>query len=99
MLIKDKDTSSLAEGLIERGAFFIRNEEYDFAITYFEFSEKIAIDNGIKENARKHLTDAYDNRGIAYYGKGEFDRAIEDYSKAIESNQNFCIAHSSSESK
>ncbi len=95
VLIKDKDTDSLAEGLIERGAFLIEHEEYDFAITYFEFSEKIATDDDIKENARKHLTDAYIYRGIAYYGKGDIYRAIEDYSKAIELNPEHALAYNS----
>ena len=63
-LIKDKDTNSLAQELIERGPFLIENEEYDLAIIYFKFSEEIAIDNGIKENARKDLAVAYSARGI-----------------------------------
>ena len=42
-LIKDKDTNSLAEELIERGSSLVENEEYDFAITYLKFSEKIAL--------------------------------------------------------
>ena len=29
------------------------------------------------------IADAYNNRGIAYAGKGEFERAIADYDKAI----------------
>ncbi|MGB2728304.1 MAG: tetratricopeptide repeat protein [Halobacteriota archaeon] len=92
-LIKDKDTNSLAEGLIERGSSLIENEEYDFAITYFEFLEKIATDGEIKENVRKHLTDAYNNRGTAYGKKGEFDRAIEDFDKVIELNPEYASAY------
>jgi len=65
-LSKDKDTDYLAGGLIKRVFFLIENEEYDFAGTYFEFLEKIAIDNGIKEKERKHLANAYLNRGHAY---------------------------------
>ena len=91
--IKDKDTNSLAEGLIERGSSLVENEEYDLAITYFEFSEKIAIDNEIKENARKHLTDAYKNRGNAYSGLGRHNEAIKDFSKAIAIDSNFAIAY------
>ena len=92
-LIQDKDKNSLADGLIERGSSLVENKEYDFAITYFKFSEKIALDNEIKENAREHLMNAYNNRGIAYDEKGEFDKAIEDYKKAIELNPEYADAY------
>ncbi|NQE44450.1 Photosystem I assembly protein Ycf3 [ANME-1 cluster archaeon GoMg2] len=92
-LVKDKDTDSLAGGLIERIIFHIKNEEYDFAGTYFEFLEKIAIDNGIKEKERKHLANAYLNCGNAYAKKKDFDRAIEDYKKAIKFNPEYAGAY------
>src|SRR5207245_3644247 len=36
---------------------------------------------------------AYNNRGIAYRGLGQNERAIADYSKAIERNQLFADAY------
>ena len=89
----NKDKNSLAEGLIERGSSLVENEKYDFAITYFKFSEKIALDNEIKENARKHLADAYNIRGVVYAKKDDFDRAIEDYENAIGLNPEFADAY------
>jgi tetratricopeptide (TPR) repeat protein len=95
-LVKDKDSkvkNSLAEELIERGSFLADSEEYDLAITYFDFAYEIAIDSEIKKHAGKHLTVAYNNRGKAYSGKGEFDIAIEDYRKAIKLDPNYALAY------
>ena len=36
---------------------------------------------------------AYYNRGLAYYYKGDFDRAIEDFNKALELDPNYIGAH------
>ena len=36
---------------------------------------------------------AYNNRGGAYYLKGEYDSAIVDFTKAIELNPNYAIAY------
>ena len=94
VLIKDKDTNSLADGLIERGSFLIEHKEYDLAITYFKFSEKIAVDHLVKENARKHLTVAYSNRGNAYYDLEGYNEAIADYNRAIELDPKCATAYS-----
>ncbi len=37
--------------------------------------------------------DAYNNRGRAYYGKGQYDQAISDYNKAIEINPKHAMAY------
>lgn len=35
--------------------------------------------------------DAYSYRGVAYFSKGQFDKAIEDYTKAIAINSKYVI--------
>ena len=37
---------------------------------------------------------AYNNRGVAWDKKGDYDRAISDYSKAIELKPRYAIARS-----
>jgi tetratricopeptide (TPR) repeat protein len=36
---------------------------------------------------------AYNNRGLAYYGKTDYDRAIADYDKAIDVNPRYVSAY------
>jgi tetratricopeptide (TPR) repeat protein len=40
-----------------------------------------------------NLAEAYNNRGVTYYGQGDLERAISDYSKAIEMNPNDVVAY------
>jgi tetratricopeptide (TPR) repeat protein len=51
---------------------------YDEAIRLFTK----AIDSG--ELSQEHLSVAYNNRGNAWYKKGDYDRAVADYTKVIE---------------
>ena len=61
--------------------------------------DPISSDNG---NCGKNL-DAYFNRGVAYEKKGDYDRAVADYTKAIELNEKDsltyanCSSHSDAE--
>lgn len=54
-------------------------KEYDEALKEYENAEDYAT----RDDARQKLSL---NRGDAYYGRGEFDRAIEEWSSALESN-------------
>lgn len=36
---------------------------------------------------------AYNNIGWAYYNKGDYERAVEHYKKAVQANYNFSLAH------
>ena len=37
--------------------------------------------------------EAYNNRGVAYAAKGQYDQAISDYNKALEMNPRFAKAY------
>jgi tetratricopeptide (TPR) repeat protein len=37
--------------------------------------------------------EAYDNRGLAYFSQGDFERAIADYDKAIQLKPDFAVAY------
>ena len=46
-----------------------------------------------EEETRKNLTAAYTNRGVAYGKKGEVDRAIADFDKAIALDPKLAFAY------
>lgn len=62
----------------------------------FSPDEKIqactAIIKSGKEN-KNDLSTAYNNRGIGYDSKGQFDTAIENFDEAIRINPNSALAH------
>ena len=47
-----------------------------------------------KRESRKNRAIAYSNRGVAYWKKSEYDRAIADYTEAIALDPNDAIAYS-----
>ena len=55
---------------------------------YTKALEKWSYSDGYENKAI-----AYYSRGLAYYDKGEYDRAIEDYNKAIELNPEYTYAY------
>lgn len=44
---------------------------------------------------QKNLGRIYDNRGIAYFRKGQYDRAIADYDRAVELGYSDALYHRS----
>ena len=91
-LVKE-DKGITAEILIHEGISFGIIGEYSISISYLVLAEKIAEDESIKEVAREELAVAYYNRGNAYVKLKESERAMEDYSKAIELNPNLAEAY------
>ena len=45
------------------------------------------------KNKNTHLADAYYYRGTVYVKKGQYDKAIEDYNKAITLDQNIAATY------
>ena len=84
----NEDKGITAKILINEGISFGIIKEYDLSISYIEFAEKIAEDESIKEEARENLAVTYNNRGVAYHELKQYERAIEDFNKAIELDPN-----------
>jgi len=59
---------------IEKGKFYFVNEKYEFAIR--EFKEVLKVN--------KNLPDVFYNLGISYESSNDFDKAKENYLKALE---------------
>ena len=70
-----------AKGCLQRGIEAHQNNNLDDAIAYY--TEIIRLDPDISI-----LTTTYDCRGLAYSDKGDYDRAIVDFTEAIEPNPN-----------
>jgi tetratricopeptide (TPR) repeat protein len=45
------------------------------------------------QEPREKLATAFDNRGVAYRRKGEYDRALEDYEQAMQLNPSNATAY------
>ncbi len=71
------------EDSFEQGLFFAKAKQYEAAIK--AFSKEIEIN--------PHCTDAYNNRGVAWYHKGDYDQAISDYTKALDINPRYADAY------
>lgn len=64
------------------GAVLIENKEYDKAIEYFT-SLIISSDDNISTNIWNEKADYFYSRGFCYLHKGQYKKAIEDFTDAI----------------
>ncbi len=69
----------------KRRIFFL----FNIAITLSIFTGCVSFTKKTSEMG----ADAYYNRGIAYHKKGQYNRAIQDYDKAIEINPQYADAY------
>ncbi|MEE9420550.1 MAG: SPOR domain-containing protein, partial [Desulfatiglandaceae bacterium] len=71
------------EDWFERGLYFLKSQRYDDAIKAFSLSIQIIPND----------SQAYNNRGTAWFYKGDYDRAIADCTKALELNPRYADAY------
>ena len=76
-----------AQDYLQRGFESHQNDNLDDAIEYY--TEFIRLDPADTSN----VSVAYYSRGVAYDEKSDVDRAIEDYTLALEYNSNFADAY------
>ena len=76
--------STAAGAAEDRCKQLVDDKEYDRAIG--ECSAMLALPD-------YPAAEAYNNRGIAYAGKGQYDKAVEDYSRAIDLDARFDKAY------
>lgn len=77
-------TAGTARGTVdwfEEGLRLLNQKQYDRAIDAFSFTLEVI----------PHDYEAYSNRGVAWYQKGEYEKAINDCVKALEINRYYTI--------
>jgi Flp pilus assembly protein TadD len=87
------DRGITAEILMNEGITFGTLGDYSISISYFELAEKIAEDDLTVGRARVNLAVSYNNRGTAYDEFKKHEKAIKDYSKAIELNLEYAVTY------
>jgi Tfp pilus assembly protein PilF len=68
-----------------RGLSFNKKSEYDHAIADLSEAIRLGADD------RANTTIAYGGRADAYFAKGDYERAIVDYTRAIQFNPKFAV--------
>ena len=72
----------LAEWVFQQGNFLLMLDQINKAIEFYSH---------VVELNPRHV-DAYNNRGAAFHMQGEHDKAIKDFTKAIDLEPNFSLA-------
>ena len=85
------ERGTLAIAYFNRGLAYHRRSQFERANVIAGASFEAAAEQALKDygeaiRLRPDYAEAYSNRGIVYYDKGQFDRAIQDYDQAIRLN-------------
>ena len=80
---RNRVSDSNAEAAFNRGNEAYEAGNYDQAIE--EYTEAIWR---VPSSSRENAAIIYNNRGLAYMGKGDFSRAISDFEEALRINPN-----------
>ena len=83
-----KNKKFLVQELINEGAYFSVDFDFDLSIGFLDLAERIAEDKIVKRDAKKNLAKVYYNRGLYFYNLKQFERAIMDFGKSLELNPN-----------
>ena len=76
---------------VYRGNAALNQQDYDHAIECY--NRALALNPNLHSELNPRLAGAYNNRGLAYDNKGEYDQAIADYAKALELNPKLALAY------
>jgi tetratricopeptide (TPR) repeat protein len=79
-----KQKPNFSEAHMNLGAVYLELKSWDMAIPHFEAT--------LEDIFYRTPEGAYNNLGWAYYNKGEFQKALENYKKAVEINPRFAMA-------
>ena len=95
-LSTDPVVASLELSLIERGLYDAFQAEVEKRVGRpwtEERDDYLFIRSTVAEVLQAVAPEAYHSRGVAYFDKGDFDRAIADYDKAIKLEPDFAEAY------
>lgn len=92
----DACNAAIARNPNDAAAYLLRGRAYgqlgDMAAAAVDFNAAAQLNPDIRRNLAQ--ANSFYNRGVAAYERGEFDRAIANYTRAIEFNPHFAEAYS-----
>ena len=92
----DTRNVNLGDDLVEPMDGLGKQIQSEILHSSYDFTEVVDESKPTEESAQQPevSVDVYLNRGDAFLGKGNYDRAIRDYDKAIELKPDFAVAYS-----
>ena len=67
--------------------------EFDYQAYMKEYASDLGEIRGPEARQKRQEAAIHNNRGLAYRDEGDYDRAIESFTKAIELNPNYAVAY------